>query len=228
MYSRSQASTRTEAPGKPVAFDTASAAAETVERAKVAVGRGWEIVRNINWRDGTRKEPESNGARMWGRLLEATNTARQKVADKYYEVREGGNGLFPFPASVCFSANCQQSPTTTPRTIRTPNACSRSTTSPQRALSPPGCLPLPPSLPAGTQVITHQSHQTGPAVRSIVTLEANRFLCRTSMILRVQIRLRSVSLDQDETTISMETTREALEGHPQQGTGYAVNCVHQT
>ena len=128
MYSRSQASTRTEAPGKPVAFDTASAAAETVERAKVAVGRGWEIVRNINWRDGTRKEPESNGARMWGRLIEATNTARQKVADKYYEVREGGNGLFPPPASVSLSANYQQTPTTTPRTTHTPSGSSRSTT----------------------------------------------------------------------------------------------------
>lgn len=66
---------------------------EAVEKAKVAVGRGWEIVRNMNWRDMTRKEPESNGSRMWGRLLQATSTARQKVADKYYEVREGGNGV---------------------------------------------------------------------------------------------------------------------------------------
>jgi hypothetical protein len=74
------------------------AAAETVERAKVAVGRGWEIVRGINWRDGTKKEPESNGARMWGRLLEATSSARQKVADKYHEVRDGGHGLHPPPS----------------------------------------------------------------------------------------------------------------------------------
>jgi hypothetical protein len=78
--------------------DAGSAAAETVERAKVAVGRGWEIVRSINWRDGTKKEPESNGARMWGRLLEATSSARQKVADKYHEVREGGYGLHPPPS----------------------------------------------------------------------------------------------------------------------------------
>jgi hypothetical protein len=66
---------------------------EAVEKAKVAVGRGWEIVRNMNWRDMTRKEPESNGSRMWGKLLQATSTARQKVTDKYYEVREGGNGM---------------------------------------------------------------------------------------------------------------------------------------
>lgn len=46
----------------------------------------------MNWRDVTRKDVESNGSRMWGKLVEATNTARQKVADKYYEVREGGNG----------------------------------------------------------------------------------------------------------------------------------------
>ena len=70
-------------------------ATETVERAKVAVGRGWEAVRNMNWKDMTKKEPESNGSRMWGRLLEATSSARQKVADKYYEVREGGNGFSP-------------------------------------------------------------------------------------------------------------------------------------
>jgi hypothetical protein len=69
-----------------------NSATVTVERAKDAVGRGWEIVRSMNWRDGTKKEPESNGSRMWGKLLEATSNARQKVADKYYEVREGGNG----------------------------------------------------------------------------------------------------------------------------------------
>jgi hypothetical protein len=67
-------------------------ATETVERAKVVVGRGWEAVRNMNWKDMTKKEPESNSSRMWGRLIQATSTARQKVADKYYEVREGGNG----------------------------------------------------------------------------------------------------------------------------------------
>ena len=68
---------------------------EKVEQAKVAVGKGWEAVRNMNWRDVARKEPESNGSRMWGRLLEATSTARQRVADKYHEVREGGNGASP-------------------------------------------------------------------------------------------------------------------------------------
>ena len=73
-----------------------TSATETVERAKVAVGRGWDIVRNMNWRDMTKKEPESNGSRMWGRLLQATSTARQKVADKYYDIREGGNGAFFF------------------------------------------------------------------------------------------------------------------------------------
>lgn len=66
--------------------------AENVERAKVVVGRGWDLVRSMNWRDMTKKEPESNGSRMWGRLLQATSTARQKVADKYYDIREGGNG----------------------------------------------------------------------------------------------------------------------------------------
>jgi hypothetical protein len=92
------ARSQSSAPG-PSRLPTAAGdvAAETVERAKVAVGRGWEIVRSINWRDGTKKEPESNGARMWGRLLDATSSARQKVADKYHEVREGGHGLLPPP-----------------------------------------------------------------------------------------------------------------------------------
>jgi hypothetical protein len=68
---------------------------EKVDQAKVAVGKGWEAVRNMNWRDMARKEQESNGSRMWGRLLEATSSARQRVADKYHEVREGGNGVSP-------------------------------------------------------------------------------------------------------------------------------------
>jgi len=67
------------------------------EQAKVVVGKGWEAVRNINWKDMTRKEPESNGSKMWGRLLEATaaatEQARQKVADKYYDFRDGPYGL---------------------------------------------------------------------------------------------------------------------------------------
>lgn len=70
-----------------------SAVVEKAEQAKAKVGRGWEAVRNMNWKDMAKKEPESNGSRMWGRLLEATSSARQRVADKYYEVREGGNGL---------------------------------------------------------------------------------------------------------------------------------------
>jgi hypothetical protein len=69
-----------------------SAVVEKAGQAKVAVGRGWEAVRNMNWKDMAKREPESNGSRMWGKLLEATSTARQRVADKYYEVREGGNG----------------------------------------------------------------------------------------------------------------------------------------
>jgi hypothetical protein len=73
--------------------------AEKVQQTKVAVGKGWEAVRNMNWKDMTRKEQESNGSRMWGRLLEATSSARQRVADKYHEVREGGNGVFPCPFS---------------------------------------------------------------------------------------------------------------------------------
>jgi hypothetical protein len=71
---------------------TTTTTGEKVGQAKVAVGKGWEAVRNMNWRDMTRKEQESNGSRMWGRLLAATSTARQRVADKYHEVREGGNG----------------------------------------------------------------------------------------------------------------------------------------
>lgn len=70
-----------------------SAVVEKAGQAKAKVGRGWEAVRNMNWKDMAKKEPESNGSRMWGRLLEATSSARQRVADKYYEVREGGNGL---------------------------------------------------------------------------------------------------------------------------------------
>jgi len=50
----------------------------------------------MNWRDITKTEPDSNGSRMWGRLVQATTAARQKVADKYYEVREGGNGMLLF------------------------------------------------------------------------------------------------------------------------------------
>lgn len=69
---------------------------DKVGHAKVAVGKGWEVVRNMNWKDMTRKDTESNGSRMWGKLLEATSTARQRVADKYYTVREGGNGNIPF------------------------------------------------------------------------------------------------------------------------------------
>ena len=70
-----------------------STTTETVEKAKEVVGRGWEAVRNMNWRDMTTRNQESNGSRMWGRLVEATSSARQKVADKYHEVREGGNGI---------------------------------------------------------------------------------------------------------------------------------------
>ena len=70
-----------------------STVVEKAGQAKVAVGRGWEAVRNMNWKDMTKKAPESNGSKMWGRLLDATVTARQRVADKYYDIREGGNGL---------------------------------------------------------------------------------------------------------------------------------------
>ena len=67
------------------------------EQAKVVVGKGWEAVRNINWKDMTKKEPESNGSKMWGRLLEATaaatEQARQKVTDKYYDIRDGPYGM---------------------------------------------------------------------------------------------------------------------------------------
>jgi hypothetical protein len=67
------------------------------EQAKVVVGKGWEVVRNMNWRDMTKKEPESNGSKMWGRLLEATaavtEQARQKVTDKYYDIRDGPYGM---------------------------------------------------------------------------------------------------------------------------------------
>ena len=69
----------------------------TVEVAKATVGRGWEIVRNMSWRDMTKKEPESNSLRMWGKVLAATSQARQRVADKYWDLREGGNGMAPFP-----------------------------------------------------------------------------------------------------------------------------------
>jgi len=41
----------------------------------------------------TKKEPESNGLRMWGKVLAATTQARQRVADKYWDLREGGNGM---------------------------------------------------------------------------------------------------------------------------------------
>jgi len=46
----------------------------------------------MNRRDFVKKEPENNSSRIWGRFVEATTTARQKVADKYYDIREGGNG----------------------------------------------------------------------------------------------------------------------------------------
>ena len=41
----------------------------------------------------TKKEPEGNGLRMWGKVLAATTHARQRVADKYWDLREGGNGM---------------------------------------------------------------------------------------------------------------------------------------
>jgi hypothetical protein len=77
---------------KPQPDTIRSTTTENVEKAKVVVGRGWEVVRNMNWKDMTKKESESNGSRMWGRVLQATSAARQRMADKYYEVREGGNG----------------------------------------------------------------------------------------------------------------------------------------
>lgn len=54
-----------------------------------------------------KKEPENNSSRIWGRFVEATSTARQKVADKYYDIREGGHGtpkplLFPGSALSVF------------------------------------------------------------------------------------------------------------------------------
>ena|SRR5947207_1935712 len=59
-----------------------------VAPAKVAVGKGWQAVRNMNWRDMTKKDVESNGSRMWGKLLDA---AKQKIHD----IRDGGNGASP-------------------------------------------------------------------------------------------------------------------------------------
>lgn len=73
---------------------TSAAIVEKAGQTKVAVGRGWQAVRNMNWKDMAKREPESNGSRMWGRLVDATSNARQRVADKYYEVREGGNGTY--------------------------------------------------------------------------------------------------------------------------------------
>ena len=48
----------------------------------------------MNWREGPKKEPETNSSRIWGKLLNATSTARQKVTEKYYDIREGGNGTY--------------------------------------------------------------------------------------------------------------------------------------
>jgi len=78
----------------------------TVEVARATVGRGWDIVRNMNWKDMTKKEPESNGLRMWGKVLAATTQARQRVADKYWDLREGGNGMtLQFRSLFCDADN---------------------------------------------------------------------------------------------------------------------------
>jgi hypothetical protein len=65
--------------------------------------RALSLITTMNWLEGPKKDPENNSSRIWGRLVEATSTARQKVADKYYDMRDGGHGTAPHsPPSVTY------------------------------------------------------------------------------------------------------------------------------
>src|SRR5277367_2793451 len=96
----------------------------------------------MNWRDITKTEPDSNGSRMWGRLVQATTAARQKVADKYYEVREGGNGILLFCSHLLTSA---QNQTMTLPITPILNEYWLSITSRPKGYCHRGYRPLPPS-----------------------------------------------------------------------------------
>jgi hypothetical protein len=100
----------------------------------------------MSWRDTIKKEAESNSSRIWGRLLQATTTARQKVAEKYYEVREGGNGA-PLLAFMCSYA-ALESDDDTPDNTHTQRVLAQYYLSTEGAL--PSWLPPPASLTTGT------------------------------------------------------------------------------
>ena len=115
----------------------------------------------MNWRDITaRKDQENAGSRMWGKLLEATSTARQKVADKYYEVREGGNGT---PLAFNRADDNTESDDDTPDNTHTQRVLA------QYYLSTEGLLPPwlkhPPSMEAGSaggHRTSHSNASSGP------------------------------------------------------------------
>ena len=128
------------------------------EQAKVVVGKGWDVVRNINWKDMTRKEPESNGSKMWGRLLEATaaatEQARQAVTDKYYDFRDGPYGTFP----VFFGSDLEESDDDTPDNTHTQRALANYYMSTEGA--------LPPWLPPPVLPVTKSSNGTSSPMGS--------------------------------------------------------------
>ena len=80
---------------------------------------------------------------MWGRLIQATSTARQKVADKYYEVREGGNGT---DFIICFLLTVLESDDDTPDNTHTQRVLAQYYLGTEGALPP--WLNPPSSLPA--------------------------------------------------------------------------------
>ena len=106
----------------------------------------------MNWRDITKKDPDSNGSRMWGRLVQATSTARQKVADKYYEVREGGNGTLLYTNTLL--TLCSESDDDTPDNTHTQRVLAKYYLEAEGALPP--WLPPPPSLATSTTSSSHR------------------------------------------------------------------------
>jgi len=70
---------------------------ERVEQAKAAVGKGWETVRNMNWRDlaarveAAKKDEQpkpKEGAITWGKAV------LNRVAEQLHHIRDGGNGKY--------------------------------------------------------------------------------------------------------------------------------------
>ena len=145
---------------QPNSRDTTSKTAEKVEQAKVAVGKGWEAVRNMNWRDYAKREAaeapktENQAPGTWGRLL-------SRVVDQYHHIRDGGNGMcFPFFTSFLLTISLE-SDDDTPENTHTQRVLAEYYMSTQGSL--PQWLPPPPNRTKSVATSSSSGHHPTPS-----------------------------------------------------------------